>query len=470
MTMHRLRVTDGPTLTSAVLADLAEPGVVDAQADGLSFGSPDLAFDDLGRSIEGARTVTINLDVPISAKARELAGVRLRDVARAVSSQHRWLMVQRTSITPPVWFRIRRGSPGVVDLTDAHVGAATANLWWSLTLTVDSVSVGEERTLLPVGAATEEVVVTNTGLDRGIVLDVPGEAPAPLQIDLRPTSLINGRRFLVSTFSVPWDSPLIENGKPAIVKDDSGFSPAGAGTRMSRSFLSGGTGIGATLESTSARDLLTGTGGGWQPEPGRYLVMLRLYREGGGGVGEFRVGQSWFDRTAWQPWRTWRPADGGNRASWLPVGYLQHPYGDGGAGLRPDQIISPTIRVGMRGDGGGATVFVDQIAFVPVSLARGDGERAMMAKFDDGVGAGGDTTWDISGEHERVTVRSPFGHHHSTPSPVRTGGWPVGVPGMATCVSVFLDTRDDPIGIDSTTITSAVKVRVAPRFLHLGGA
>ena len=465
--MHRLRIVTGPNLAAAVVADLADD-VIAAQADGLSFGAPDLAFDELGRSVEGGRTVNIVLDVPIGGAYRARAAQRLQDIARSISLPGRWLMVQRTKHTAPAWFRIRPSAPGEVNLDAAHVGAPTAHLSWTLTLTVDSLSVGQRRYLPKVGTSDETSTITNSGPDRGIVVDAPGEAPTPLVVEVQPASDLPGRRIMIASYSVPWDSPLISGGVPSIVRSDEGFDPVSPGSRMSRSFLSGGTGIGATLESTAARTIMTGNAGEWRPEPGRYLVMLRMYREGGGGAATLRLGQSWFNRTSWQPWRTWRPADGGNRASWLPVGYLQHPYGDTGHGLLPSQLMPPVLSVALRGDGGGATVFVDQVAFVPVDLARGSGERAMMAKFDDGVGAGGNLMWHIDAAEERISVRDGFGYFHATPTPLRTGGWPVAAPGMATAVNVFLDTRDDPIGIDSTTITSKLRVSASPRVLHLG--
>jgi hypothetical protein len=205
-------------------------------------------------------------------------------------------------------------------------------------------------------------------------------------------------------------------------------------------------------------------------EPGRYLVMARLYRSGGTGEAEVRMSERWagtFD--AWQPWRTWRPTAGGSRSSWVPLGYLQHPFGQDGEGLEPSELMPPGMNIAARvTKTSSATMVLDQVAFVPVDLTRGTCEVASFHQYRDGVGAGGPVSYRFDSEYRRSSVLDAFSRAHPYPAPLRTGGWPVAVPGMATGVTVFLDTSDAPSGIDSVSITSDVTVGAAPRQLHLG--
>lgn len=466
--IHRLRITAAPEVSAAMHADLATE-VVAAQADGFSIGSPDVAFDESGFPLEGAREVTIPLQIK---GARSIVGQVMRDIARAISVPDRWLMVQREATTDPVWYRITPKSPGDLDITNAYVDVAYGRWEWTLTLTVDSTAVGSRRSIPKRGSDTPTATVPNTGTSRGVVIDTPGEAPAPLRVDVRPSVAMNGRRIMISTFAVPWDSPLVDGDKPAIILDDLAFSSiSGHSTRTSgASFLSGGGGITVTMDSTSNRQLaVTNAGSTWRPEPGRYLVLARLYREGSTGEAKIRMGQSWASQTALQPWRTWRPTAGGNRSSWMPVGYLQHPLGDTGEGLRPDEIMPPSIRFDLTPTvTSSALVHLDQVAFVPVDLPRGGNASACFAQFEDGIGAGVDFSFRIDGERRRAAIVDYTGQHHPTPQPLRTGAWPVATPGMATCVSVFLDCSDAPSNIEHTSTTSTLRVDTAPRLLHLG--
>lgn len=470
MSVHRLQITAAPTEGAPVLVDLATEEVA-AQSDGFDLGEPDTAFDQSGREVEAGREVTIPL---LIRGAGSVVGILLQDIARAVSVPDRWLCVQRTPATDPVWFRIHPRSPGTLDIRDAYVDAPNLARWTRvLTLTVDSTAVGSQRAVPMVDTSSPTATVTNNGADRGLVIDAPGEAPVPLRVDVKPAVNINGRRPLISTFTVPWDSPLLNGGRPAIIREDMDFSAvSGHSTRTTgHGSMSGGTALTVTLDSTSNRQVgVTSSGSTWRPEPGRYLVLARLFREGGAGEIKIRMGQSWATSTALQPWRTWRPLSGASRASWMPVGYLQHPLGDAGDGLQPSELMPPMIRFDITPTLTSSTglVHLDQVAFIPVDLARGSLASACFADFADGVGFGGNLTLRVDGEKRRVAVVDFAGNYHAIPQPLRTGGWPIAVPGMATCVNVFLDTSDAPAGIESITHSSQVQVDASPRLLHLG--
>lgn len=462
------RITAGPEVSAAILVDFLAPPLGIRRRDPIVLGDPDESFDSMGFPIEGGRTVTVPLHIQGGGAT---VGVAMQSVARAISVPDRWLMIQRSQAADPVWFRIRPDSPGSLDIKNAF---DRRDGWWSwtLNLTVDSTAVGEARSVPMVGAESPTSSITNTGVDRGVVIDTPGEAPAPLRVDVKPSVNINGRRPMISTFSVPWDSPLIAAGRPAIIREDSDFSArSGHSTRSTGlAFLSGGSGLTVTLSSTSNRQIgVTASGSTWRPEPGRYLILARLYREGGAGEVKIRVGQQFGPSAAMQEWRTWRPSAGGNRASWMPVGYLQHPVGDSGEGLRAEELMPPAIRLDVTPTvTSSGLLHLDQVAFVPVDLARGANESACFVDFADGIGFGGDFTLRVDGERRRTATVDYVGQHHGAPQPLRTGGWPVATPGMATCVSVFLDTTDAPVGIDSVSITSLLTVGASPRLLHLG--
>lgn len=471
MSVHRLQVTAGPFEGAAVHVDLATDTVA-AQSDGFDLGSPDASFDLSGRPVEESREVTI----PLLIKGQQaMVGQVMGDVARAVSVRDRWLLVQRTPSTDPAWFRITPRSPGSFSMSNAYVDSRSGFWSWTLTLTVDSTAVGARRAVPKRGTVDATTTVPNAGVSRGLVIDAPGEAPMPLRVDLEPNLSNPGKRPMVATFSVPWDSPLVNGGDPAVILEDTEFSSiSGHSTRTTGStFLSGGTGITMSLDTTANRQLaVTKAGSSWRPEPGRYLVLARFHREGSFGEFKVRMGQSWFGVTAMQDWRPYRPSEGGWRASWMPVGYLQHPIGDDGEGLLPSEIMPPSIRFDVTPTVTNATtkLHLDQVAFVPVELARGANLSACFADFQPGTGAGNGIRYRFDGEARRVAIVDYVGQYHAVPAPLRTGGWPVATPGMATCVVVFLDTTDAPTSTDSggATIQMAVTLSGSPRLLHLG--
>lgn len=472
MSIHRFQITAGPTSGAAVHADLSTDDVW-VLAESLDLGEPDVSFDRAGIPIEGARTISAS--VHIKGTGVE-AGVVMQQIARAISLPGRWLLIQREPSTDPVWFRLHPASPGSLDIDRAWVDRKDGFFTWQLALVVDSTAVGERRTIPQRGSSSATSVIPNSGTVRGVAIDAPGEAPTPLRIDLKPDVALNGRRPLVSCFSVPWDSPLLNaaGDAPQIVFEDSEWTPGAGATRTTGStFLSGGTGLSATTDTTATRTILGDGLSSWRPEPGRYLVLARLYREGGIAEAEIRFGQRWFSATSWQEWRTYRPVvtnDGGWRSSWLVLGYLQHPMGDTGEGLDPAELMPPAISVELRPTVTHATnkIHFDQFAFVPVELARGAMCTATFAQFEPGVGYGSISTLRFDAEHRRAAIVDNFGSYHAVPQPLRTGGRSVAVPGMATCVSVFLDTSDRPTDIESISILSDLTISAAPRVLHLG--
>lgn len=457
------RITAAPEVGAPVLVDFMEQPLHIRTDNPIELGRPDAAFDRSGMPVQGSRTVTI----PVHIQGGGAAQV-MRDVAQAVSVPDRWLLLKMQRDARPVWYRIRASSPGELDLSNVY----REDSWWTweLRLNVDSTAVGERVAIPQYRTHETEATVENNSWARGVVLDTPGEAPTPLTIDVLPNMSMPGRRLLVSTFSVPWDSPLLVNNEPWLIRSDAGFTPGPNATRSGGvSFLSGGDGITMSIDSTGTRTFFTGNANAWKPEPGRYLLMARLYREGGSGSIRIRVGQRWFGQTSWQPWRTWRPTGGGNRSSWMPIGFLQHPFGDPGHGLSPADVAPSELAVQVQGDvSSSALLHFDQMAYVPVNLTRGTGERAMAAAHQPGVGPGPNLSWRVDGEHGRIVIRDAFGQQHSTPQPLRSGGWPVAVPGMATGVSMFLDTSDAPVGVDSVAVAFTMKVSASPRMLHLG--
>lgn len=463
------RITSEPSRSGTVLVDFLEQPLGIRREDPIDLGTPDVSFDSQGMPVDGSRTVTVPLHIQGDGST---VGVAMQRVARAISVPDRWLMIQRNEASEPAWYRITPASPG--SLSIRHAFDRRDGWWsWALQLTVDSTSVGERRVVPMEDTEDPVTAVTNTGTDRGLVIDSPGEAPSRLRVDATPSQAMTGRRVMVSTFSVPWGSPLLNGSRPALIREDSDFaSIVGHSTRTTgHASLSGGTGITITLDTTSNRQVAaTSAGSTWRPEPGRYLVMARLFREGGEAEIKIRMGQSWGSVTSLQGWRTWRPVGAGTRASWMPVGYLQHPMGDHGRGLDPATIMPPMIRFDVTPTVTDPTALLhlDQVAFVPVELARGAGVRACFAQFEPGIGFGDGLTLRVDGEGERVSIMDAFGHTHATPQPLRTGGWPMAVPGMATCVSIFLDTSDRPVGLDSVAVTSQVSVSTSPRLLHLG--
>lgn len=470
MSIYRLQITAGPTTGSAVFADLSTDDVW-CLAEGLDLGSPEASFDAAGFPLERAREISLTLH--ISKKAG--VGVVMQQTARAISVPDRWLLIQRTYDTDPVWYRIHPASPGTLDMSTAWVDRGDGYWTWSLSLTTDSTAVGERRAVPADGSSEPAKTVTNTGTSRGVVIKAPGEAPTPLRVDVAPDQTVNGKRVLVSTFSVPEDSPLITDGDPSIIFEDTDFLLRGVGTVRSngKAFLSGGNGLTTPMDSFTLRSWAEGPQVGTEGlEPGRYMVMARLYREGSAGELIVRMAQRWGTTNAFQEWRPWRPTAGGDRSSWLPLGFVDHPYGSTGEGLLPGELMPPVILIQQRATvtDPTAVTHLDQVAFVPVGLARGANESAMFSAFEQGIGASGPQglSWRFDAQHRSVHVVDAFGKIHSTPTPLRTGGWPVAVPGMATGVSVFLDTSEAPTGVDPIDATSQVTVWCSPRQLHVG--
>lgn len=468
--IYRLRITAGPSESAASMADLSTDTVW-VLGDSLDLGEPDVTFDRAGFPVEGERRVSMSVHVKGTGAD---AGIVMQQIARAISVPDRWLMVQREVSTDPVWYRLWPQSPGSLDMSRAWVDAKGGYWTWDLSLTTDSTAVGERRIVPRHGSGEVTSTITNEGTSGGTVLDVPGEAPTPLRISALPSEAVNGTRTLVSTFSVPWDSPLIDGGSPTTVVEDTDFGDWGVGTTRTTgaAFLSGGTGITAGLTDTFRRSWAGGAPVSGLLEPGRYLVMARIYRQGAGGQLKVRLAQRWGGINSWQRWYDWRPTDGGDRSSWLPIGYLDHPFGHSGEGLDPADIVAPTIHIQRETTvtHPSAQVHLDQVAFVPVDLARGTNEAAMFCQYEPGVGASGPQGLSWRWDAQNRSTHSVFGAEqvHAAPSPLRTGGWPVGTPGMATCVSIFFDTSDAPASVDAVARTAGVTVECAPRQLHLG--
>ena len=469
--IHRMRITADPSVSAATYADLSTDTVW-VLGDSLDLGDPDTSFDAAGFPIEGSREV--GMSVRVKGTGAD-AGIVMQQIARAISVPRRWLMIQRTPSTDPVWYRLHPRSPGSLDMGSAWVDRKDGWWTWALRLTVDSTAVGERRTIPRAGTSEVTSTVPNSGTALGVVLDAPGEAPCPLRVDVKPSATTNGKRVLVASYSVPWDSPIIAGGNPSIVMEDDAFAliTANATRVTGAAYLSGGGGISMPMDTTGYRVWAfsdgVGASTGQVLEPGRYLVLARLYRSGSTGEAEVRMGERWGGTHTWQPWRMWRPTAGGERSSWVPLGYLQHPFGQDGEGLDPADLMPSGMNIAARcTTTSSAAMILDQVAFVPVDLARGTCEVASFHAYRDGIGAGGDNTFRFDSEYRRSSVIDAFGKAHAVPAPLRTGGWPVAVPGMATGVSVFLDTSDAPSGIDSVSTTSTVTVSTAPRQLHVG--
>lgn len=469
--IYALRVVAAPERNAREYVDLADGKVVSALAEDFDLGTPDLLIDDDERVVQGGREITIKLEL---SGPRSDVEARLRALALSVAGEGRWLLVQRTERTPPSWFRIRPASPGSLHIEDAFVDAPGQARWdWTLALTVDSVSFGERAVLPQAGTKNTTSTVTNTGSNRGIVVDVPGEVATDLRVDVRPSAAVLGRRLLVSSFSVPWTSPLIRTVggayEPFVIRDDSGFNITGASSRDSgRSFLSGGSSIKAPMTTNAI--IFTGNANNVTLPPGRYLVVARLYREGNSGAARLRLAQKYFSSYYWQDWRWWRPTDGGWRSSWMVLGELQHPFGANGEGLDERGILPPEIAVEMRGDGSGSTMHVDQVAYLPVSLANGGHARVMMAQYLPGVGPSQVATVRVDGLHRRTSVIDSAGKTHASPQPLTTGSRPSGWPGMATAVSVLMDSSSSPIDVDNVDWSTDLTISVQPRHVHLAGA
>lgn len=465
---YRLQITAAPTSGAAVLADLSTRECF-AVEDGVDLGSTDVSFDAAGFPVERAREVSVTLHIEIATSGRVM-----QSVARAISVPDRWLLFQRTHDTDPVWYRIHPASPGTLDPGRAWTDRDGGYVEWTLVLSTDSTAVGERRAIVAEGATSATSTVTNTGSSRGVVVDAPGEAPCPLRVSVMPSEAVNGARVLVSSFSVPWESPLVADGEPSIIVEDTEFGDWGVGTTRSigLAFCSGGTAITADLTDTMRRSWAGSPSMGVTLEPGRYMVLARIYRQGAAGQLRVRMAQRWGGVNAWQDWRDWRPTDGGDRSSWLVLGYVDHPYGHDGRGLLPEEIMPPVIHIQRETSvtDPSALVHLDQVAFVPVELARGTNESNAFYAFEPGVGAAGPQgiSWRFDAEHRSTHTVGSDGRVHSTPAPLRTGGWPVGTPGMATGVSVFLNCSDAPTDVDGVGRTSELTIEGSPRLLHVG--
>ena len=470
------QIVDTPDETAAVLVDLNDKVNTRIGKGQLSFGNPDL---NPGRveSTNGVREIRVPLTVQGTQAAAELT---LVTIARTLASTSpRWMLWKQTPTSPPTWFRLIRSPLGELDLSLVPLDG-TAKQWrWDLTLTAEAFSygarvTGTHRLLYRRWAGGVDTDVLSARLD-----DVKGDAPARVRVDIKPTGSMAGWSPWVNITAVPesawtsgptvWQAEAFTPGTGYVRNEISYGGPDPTAGNPYNVLKTNGTQntqwAGARCASGEAPTL---------PLPGRYALLVRLITAHTGAIApSFRWGAvAGPDEILAPTWSTWRkPAKSRQFAGWLNLGPFQFPAGMNPAGLRPEEMVPPTITLWHRGDGVNADVFVDKLLLVPVELVEGAGHNLTAGAPHEWYGAAANSTLRVDDMVRRVAIvtRDAIPRYFITTPPKPGGGFPYVTPGFDNWITVLPNVGvlggDDSSGAD----TFDVEVSYHPRYLHLAG-
>ena len=471
-----MQVVSRPEPSAPILADLNDGGVVIARHEGFSLGEPEVTLADDGMVLWGRRQITVPL--LLRGTRQEVSAALSRIGRHLVSRAERWLRFQLTPSSPLTFARLRPTSPGELGFSriflDDRQDVPLGDWQWDLTLEADATTQGVSQRLA-------DALTIRNDMERGRVIDCPGEVPTPARIQLTPDRDWLGRRVLVHVAAVEEGSTLYTGSgdarRPRLLMSEQNLTPQGDATRVTGETgrLGGGTGIAIPMGNTSARTVAQGVLP-FSPPPGRYSVWVRLYRKSSAGAIRIRMGQMHGPIASWQPWSAdpsfpswWRPTPGGWRSSWHRIGLIVHPLGLRWDGLADGDPIAPTVALQAMGDGSAGDVMLDQLLFLPTSLASGIC-TTWTGTYAPGVGpAAAAYRPVVDARYGRVEHRDGFGRIHPVPSPQVAGGWPMLTPGMVNIVTVLMATEPTPDLRDDLDASTMVTIDAAPRHLHLAG-
>ena len=474
MTWPRVQITAAPEPGAQVRFDFSQEvreSTWVAASSQFSLGEPGFDTTLAGDLIEGTRAITLPLmvDGPRPKATRTLAQLA-RVLMRAGGN---WLLWQLDDQSPPTWFKLRRNTPGTLDLSRVFWDRRERSTWqWDVTLIADAFGYG--------ALATINGFDISSGL-RGrpsFAQQLPpilGDVPAALSMDIAPNYDASGYQQFINCSSVdPTQGFTGAYQYPAVH-----MAPTPASVYSDKPDPDD---VLITTRSTantgwSGAEVATGTWDGFQPTPGQYALFVLM--SGSPGMhGSLRAGTSYLGTYSLSDWAPF-VCDGRDQYPWLPVGVVSIPAGIDIAGLDPDAAAQPEISIWHRGINDtvntGQDVWISRLAALPVSFGTGSEPASSLTVTWQGQAAPTySTRARLDGRHQRAGIINDLDQWAGAKPPILDGSWPVVRPGMDNWLTMLSRTNGHAVGhtfdgVTGLSMVNSVDITYHPRYLHLAG-
>jgi hypothetical protein len=428
-------------------------------------GDPDSIFPQYG-----PRTVAFSVQV-WGPKSYALGKVSA--AARWLLRDNSWLMVQLSASMKPVWFKLYRPEPGAlsfdhVDKTD------TKDVWrWTVSLPAEPFAYGAKVSIPQFTITNNPISGTNKCFYQ--LPTILGDAPAPLTLDILPSSgtTWTGGRALIASAAI---DPSLSYTGPIVWQASAFTAGTDTGAAVATNPLYFGTGYREVSFTTTATAATRISGNApTTPPAGRFSVYARVGRSDTSSKFQMRLGQNYgLGQTTWGDYavfdRATSPAV--DHAVWVPLGDFTFPLGaDLGANL--GTVSTPSISLEMSRTSGTGAARINGFILVPVGLSASYDSRQLLAYFPGfGIDNNRNGVWDADRESFR-------GYESGTSVsqgivPQMQGRFPTVHPGLTNLLHLLHQTYPStPLftgnsNADDITATHLVKASYYPKWLLIG--
>jgi len=416
---------------------------------------------------DGYREVSFTLAVDASYST---AASTMSAVARVLQARAGWLRLKRDSSVPQMFLRWYRTTPQPLDWERWQIDTYRLQV----TLTCDPYLYGEPINLGPYTISNRPDTGTNRMFLDWTADTFVGDAPAPLQLTITPSTTMDGYQPLIATTALApgqtqtqpyyWDLTAANWTAGTNVGGDVADSTYVGGSYRLWSVSGGGIGPRLTGSLSPA------------PPPGLYKVLVRV---------AMTANASTFNLHLTQTFSTTQTYSGDDAAlvrpsttitayaTWVDLGQFAFPYG-GVANELADLVAAnaQTVSIDAARLAGTSNLRFDALLLIPVETAAVTDTRISTWRFQgQGMATNRTGVWD--GQRERFTGLSATSNRLNQRQPEPRGGWPRVTPGVVNALYLLqqtqVDTPFDTTASDNDVITDTCSVAVSymPRYLHL---
>lgn len=476
------RVVDAPSTAATVLFDLH--GHFDGVRtfpikDDWDLGAPQLVGDPDSEGVAYSdRTIAGTLAVD-GAKTTALRAQS--KLARVLMRREAWLEFQLAEHVDPVWFLLRRPTPGALSFRNVRRDADVDRWYIPLSFPAAPFAWGAPESIVATVVANDPAAAEN-GLHM-VLPPIKGDAPVPLRIQVNPNNppYMNGYRWLTAMHS-SWtgQGPIlwkIGTRKPDGTSNDGWAAGADTSEALAGSASTYVAGTYRNVAFTATPGLATrisGVGPSIIPA-GRWKTLVRVRRNDTTSTFILRFGQTMgLGQQAWgdQVPMDRAPSDASGHTTWVDLGDFTFPFGVRVPAGQEGIATPPEIALQIGRLTGSGAAQADALLFVPLDLVDTVEARTLYSDFpnggifvDSGLGI-----WD--GETERFWAYSQFGTLAPV-SPDMEGQFLRATPGAENVLtllqqvngqeSIYSDDNSDVL-----TATTQVAITYQPRYLWIG--